>query len=273
MSQRIDIGRVIDEVFAIYRDHFAVLIGAAAVVFLIEAVISAIAVAISPILILVAIAVSIVATVFYTGMVVALVSDVQDGRRDFSVEQLLKSVAGAVGPLILVGILAGIAIGIGFLLLIVPGLILLTIWAVIAPVVVLERPGVFPAFGRSRALVRGSGWQVFGVIVIFFLIQIVVSLILGSIGAVAGTAGRLILDFVGSVVTAPLWALAASVLYFQLRGTKEEPATAGAAPSTTAPGVGPPTSQPAPQPPPSQPAPQPPGQDRPEAPPQPPPPR
>lgn len=274
MREKIDIGRVIDEVFAIYRDNAGVLIPAAAVVFLIEAIVGALLVAISPILILLAIVVQLIATTFYQGMVVALVSDVQDGRRDFSVEQLLKSVTGAVAPLIIAGFLAGLGIILGFILLIVPGLFLLTIWAVIAPVIVLERPGILAAFGRSRALVRDNGWQVFGVIVIFFLILLVVGFVLGIIGAAAGEVGRVIADFIGSVLTAPLIALAASVLYFQLRGAKGEAAAAGVGPSAEAPGVGAPTSQPPPQPPPPQTAPQPPGQDRPEAPPQqPPPPR
>ena len=76
-------------------------------------------------------------------------------------------------PLLGLGIVAGIAIGIGFLLLIVPGLILMTIWSVAAPVLVLERAGVFASLGRSRELVRGNGWQVFGVIVAIFAIEIV----------------------------------------------------------------------------------------------------
>ena len=59
--------------------------------------------------------------------------------------------------------------GIGFILLIIPGLFLIVIWSVVAPVVVLERPGVFAAFGRSRELVRGNGWNVFAVIVLVFL--------------------------------------------------------------------------------------------------------
>ena len=36
----------------------------------------------------------------------------------------------------------------------------------LAPVIVIERPGVFPAFARSRQLVQGNGWQVFSVIVV-----------------------------------------------------------------------------------------------------------
>ncbi len=231
MNSRLDIGHVIDGVFKIYRDHAAVLLPAAAAVFLIEAVLGALLVAVSPILVLVALVVQIVATTFFQGMVVALVNDVQDGRRDFSVGELLRAVTGAVVPLIAAGLLAGLGIALGFILLIIPGLFLLTIWAVISPVIVLERPGVIAAFGRSRELVRGHGWQVLAVIVLFFLILVVVSAVLGAIGGAAGTAGRLIADFVASVLTAPLVALASAVLYFNLRGLKGEGAPTGEAAS------------------------------------------
>jgi hypothetical protein len=50
---------------------------------------------------------------------------------------------------------------------------------VVAPVTVLERPGVWGAFGRSRELVSGNGWNVFGVIVLVFLVIAVVSLAAG----------------------------------------------------------------------------------------------
>ena len=58
------------------------------------------------------------------------------------------------------------------MLLIVPGLFLLTIWAVTAPAIVVERRGAIEAFGRSHELVRGEGWTVFGAIVVAFLILI-----------------------------------------------------------------------------------------------------
>ena len=89
----------------------------------------------------------------YEGMVVKLVQDVQDGRRDHSVADLIRAVEPVFWPLVGASILAGIGIGIGFILLIIPGLILLVIWAVVAPVIVIERPGVFAAFGRSRELI------------------------------------------------------------------------------------------------------------------------
>src|SRR5206468_87068 len=78
-------------------------------------------------------------------------------------------------------ILAGIAITIGLILIIVPGLFLITIWAVIVPVIVLEGAGVFDAFRRSHQLVRGRGWHVFGTLVVTWIILLVVNLVLGAI--------------------------------------------------------------------------------------------
>ena len=44
------------------------------------------------------------------------------------------------------------------------GLVLLTWWILIIPVIVLEGTRAGEAFSRSRELVRGHGWSVFGVI-------------------------------------------------------------------------------------------------------------
>lgn len=123
-----------------------------------------------------------------------------------------------LGQLILVGIVAGIGVVIGFVLIIVPGLYLLTVWFVAAPVVVLERPGVFAALRRSRELVRGNGWQVFAVILVLYVMVGVVSLIIEDLAESAGSGAGLVVSVVIGVLTAPLLALAASVLYFDLRG-------------------------------------------------------
>jgi hypothetical protein len=146
-----------------------------------------------------------------------------DGRRDLTAGQLVSSARHAIWPLIAAGILAGIGIAIGFVLLIVPGLFLLTIWSVIAPAIVVERRGVFEAFGRSRELVRGEGWNVFGVIVVVFLIVIVGSIIAGAIGAAIGLGALIALSIVISVLTAPIAALVASILFFDLGGGDTAP--------------------------------------------------
>jgi ABC-type multidrug transport system fused ATPase/permease subunit len=172
-------------------------------------------------------------------MVVGLVKDVQDGQRDSSVGDLIDATWPVVLPLIGAGLIAGVCIGIGMFFLLVPGLFLLTIWAVIAPAIVVEHRGVIEAFGRSRELVRGNGWQVFGVLFVVFVIVVIVGAVLGAIaaGIADGVAGRIVANLIASTLTAPIGALAAATIYFAL-----------------VPGDGGPEAPPAAPPPPDQPA-------------------
>ena len=220
MNRSIDIGSVISRTFSIYADQASVLLPAAAAVFVVVGVISALLVVIAPVLAILAFIVILVGTTLFTGMVVELVADVQDGRRDATVGQLLNAATPFVGQLILVGIVAGIGIAIGFVLIIIPGLILLTIWSVFAPVIVLENPGGLKPLGRSRELVKGNGWQVFGVIVVLVIGVGIVSAIIEAIGDSGGTAAGIVVRVIVEILTAPISALAASVLYFELRGEK-----------------------------------------------------
>jgi hypothetical protein len=226
MNQKLDVGGTLSQIFSTYGAQAGVLLPVALAIFAVVAIVNAI-IAGSLILLPLGLAVSVVAATLYQGMVVGLVRDVQDGRRDSSVQDLIDAAWPVVLPLIGVGILAGIAIGIGFLLFVIPGLILLTIWAVIAPVIVAERSGVMDSFGRSRELVRGNGWQVFGVIFVVFLISAVVAGILGAIGAgISDSVGmRILFNLIASTLTAPIAALAAATIYFRLLAIKGEPGT------------------------------------------------
>jgi hypothetical protein len=225
VARNIDVGDVISKVFSTYTSYAGVLLPVAALLFLIEALFRLLGLE-SAGLAIVASLIALILNTLYTGMVVELVNDVRDGRLDQSVGGLFSSVTPVLLTLIAVSILAGIGIAIGFVLVIIPGLVLLTFWSVVAPVTVLERPGVFAAFSRSWQLVKGSGWQVFGVIVLFILIFLAIGIVLGIIGAILGDAGEVVLGYLGSVITAPLVALAASVLYFELKAVRE-----GAAPA------------------------------------------
>lgn len=217
MSGPIEVGGVIRRVFDIYVDQAPVLMPAAAVVFVITGIISALIVASSSGLTLIALIINLVANTLFTGMIVELVADLQDGHRDASARELLRAVTPVLGQLIAVGIVTGIGEAIGLVLVIVPGLILITIWAVVAPVVVLERPGGLRALGRSRELVRGHGWQVFGVILVLVIGVTIVTGILAVAGEAGGTAVGLIVRVIVGILAAPLPSLAAAVLYFELR--------------------------------------------------------
>jgi hypothetical protein len=222
--QRLSPGDVIARAFEIYRDQIGVLLPAALLVFGVDAVVNW--VLDEGLLTLVAALVSLVLAILYEGMVVQLVRDVQDGRRDHTMGELFSSVSPVLLALIAVSILGALGIGIGFLLLVVPGLVLLTFWSVVAPVTVIERPGVFTAFGRSWELVRGYAWPVFGAIVLVFLLVVAASIAAALIGLALGDVGRAILSWIFDALTQPVAALTASVLYFtllQVSGAGETP--------------------------------------------------
>jgi hypothetical protein len=207
-------GAIVGRAFQIYRDQAATLLPAALLIYAVQLL----AALLVPNFFFLAAIVGLVVGVFYQGMVVNLVADVQDGRRDHSLGELFKSVGPVVLPLIGLAIIAGIAIAIGFVLIIIPGLILLTWWAVAPPAMVIERAGVFGSLGRSRELVRGNGWNVFGTILLVLLINIAVNIVAAIIGSGLGDAGRGLVDWIAATLTAPIVALTSSVLYFALVG-------------------------------------------------------
>jgi hypothetical protein len=232
MERKLSVGDTLSEVFDIYRDQAGVLLPVAFWLFLVVAIVNGLTEG-NFSLFWLGIVVSLTVGTLYQGMVVELVRDVQDGRRDSSVGDLMRSVLPVLGPLVGAGVLAGLGVGAGFILLVVPGLILLTMWAVIAPTIVVERRGVFDAFGRSRQLVKGQGWPVFGTVVVAYLIgflaEIVFLLIASSIAD--GAIVRIVFSALASTLAAPIAALVAAVLYFRLVAIKGEATPAVEPPS------------------------------------------
>jgi hypothetical protein len=227
MSRKLDVRDTLAEVFSIYRDQAGVLLPVAFWLFLVVAIVNGVVandVSLFPLVLLV----SAIAATLYQGMVVNLVRDVQDGRREQSMGELVRSAMPFLAPLIGAGIIAGVGILVGTALFIVPGLFLMTIWAVVAPAIVIEGRSVMESFGRSRALVRGNGWPVLGAVITGYLITIVGGIILSSIavGIADGTPVRIVFSAIASTFTAPIVALVAAVLYYRLRGLENARAAA-----------------------------------------------
>ena len=219
-ARRIEVGRVISESFSMYGANMAPLLTSAFVIFLISGALQGFLNDEGGfILVTIGWIIAMIAQALYTGFVVTLVEDVRaDGTRDMGAGEMLSSAQSSIPALIINSILRGIGIGIGFIFLIVPGLILLTIWSLTSPAIVIEKTGAMGAFGRSYELVRGQAWQVFGVIVVAFLIAFGVSIVAALIGAAIGLAGVIILVIIAGILTAPIPALVASILFFDLGG-------------------------------------------------------
>src|SRR5258705_365449 len=101
--------------------------------------------------------ISVVGYFWVQAALVETVNDVRDGRADRSIGETYGAVRPRLGAATIAGVLAAIGIGIGLILLIVPGLYLLTIWSMLIPVIVIEGRSAGEAFTRSRGGGRGSG--------------------------------------------------------------------------------------------------------------------
>jgi hypothetical protein len=252
-------GAILREAWELYKAHWRTFLPLALVVYIVLGLVSLLlALIFGWFGVLLGALVGIVGVFWLQGALVEAVADVRDGRRDLTMGETFQRVRPKLGTLIVAGILAGIAIAIGLALLIVPGLFLLVIWSVIVPVIVLERKGVMESFGRSRELVRGNGWNVFGVIILCLLIWIAVSIVVALLVSFFSDEIR---GFLQSLVTntlvVPFIALALTLMYYALvsRARPAEAPVATPAPQTPmAPPPGttqPPTPPTPPEPPPA----------------------
>ena len=221
---KLDTSAVFEKLFSVYRDQFTVFVPAALIIFVPVALLQALAVGTGGFgFFVLGSLLSIIGSFLLQGVVVEAVRDIQDGRRDLSLGDLFRSVSPVLGTLIGAGILAGLGILVGLIFLIIPGLLLLTWWSLLAPVIVIERAGVGDSFGRSRGLVRGNGWRVFGIIVVLFIIEAILNAVISAIFGGGDTfAGALIGGIISAALVAPLTGLAAAVVYLDLRRIKGE---------------------------------------------------
>jgi len=125
-------------------------------------------------------------------------------------------------------LLLAIAVGIGLVFLIVPGVMIYCATSVAVPVLMEERCGVFGSIERSRALTRGSRWPIFALVVLLWIIGAVIQGVCvrfsmlgadeaaGPDPAVAGIA-----DALSAGLSTMIVAVVLAALYVELREVKE----------------------------------------------------
>ena len=153
---------------------------------------------------------------FLTAVAVGVLRDLRESRPASSARELCARALPPLPAAVLVVLLASAAFVGAAVLLLVPALYLMTIWAVLLPVVVVERPGVFDAFGRSRRLVRGYGWKVFGIVLLLVLILAVTSLPLILLGPQFDSVVRRLVGALVSSFVTPFLLLVIGDLYYRL---------------------------------------------------------
>jgi hypothetical protein len=211
---------VLTEAWQMYKAHARHLLAIAFVIYVATAVIAGLLALAGTAGALLGSIVNLFAAFLLQAALVKAVQDVRDGRADLSISETVSAGTPYLWPVAAASILAGIAIWIGLILVIVPGLWLITIWAVIIPVIVIERSGALASFGRSRQIVRGHGWHVFGTLVLVYVIMIVASIVLGLIFVALPLVWRSGLSsIISGTLVAPFIALVVTLIYYRLTNT------------------------------------------------------
>jgi hypothetical protein len=169
-------------------------------------------------LLLVQVVVGLVGEVFYSGAVANLIAFTRQGRQ-LSLRTLAERLA--YRRLIAVAVLYDVAVAVGLLAFVVPGVVLFTWLALAAPLVELQGCGVREAFARSRRLVRGEFWPVLAVLGPITLASQSLDDAVRALGhhlVGHGLIADWFADAATSILVYPLYAVAAVLITLQFLG-------------------------------------------------------
>jgi len=157
------------------------------------------------------------------GITYAVYKALQGGQASFG-ETIGKGFR-FLGPVFAVSILSTIAVFVGLILLIVPGIIAMIMLSVAIPALVAERTGIFESLSRSADLTKGYRWSILGIFLVWLVIVAVLLFVGGGlVGAITygmGTMAAVISNWVFTVLYGMVGAVLAPVIYFELRIAKE----------------------------------------------------
>ncbi|MDF1747881.1 MAG: hypothetical protein P1V34_03300 [Alphaproteobacteria bacterium] len=119
-------------------------------------------------------------------------------------------------PLILLGLIIGFGVSLGMMLLIIPGLIVFSLWFVAGPVLMVERTGIMNALTRSIALTNGARGIIIALVALIFFASLAVSSITLFLVASFGIIGSVILTALDGIFLA-FGCIVCVVVYMDLR--------------------------------------------------------
>ena len=115
--------------------------------------------------------------------------------------------------------LVGLTTLLGYMLLVVPGLILSTLWFVGLPACIVEQLGTWTSLRRSMALTKGHRWKIFGLLLLLFAPGIVSTLVQTRLAP--SPIVRAVTELVWTGIWTAFTATIAIVTYHDLRMAKE----------------------------------------------------
>ncbi len=131
----------------------------------------------------------------------------------------------------LASILFGLAVFVGIILLIVPGIFLMVAFMLSAPLIVAEDMSATASLSRSRQLIKGDWWRTCAIFSVALLVAYLLIICVGFISGVAGVLGGadrtftlIISSIVGGLLNAfvlPLYSAVVLGIYFDLKLRKE----------------------------------------------------
>jgi Uncharacterised protein family (UPF0259) len=173
-----------------------------------------------------------VAAIPASAAITVAVSEITLGHKP-RVARAYGRVLDVIGQFLWTYLLGTLILAIGFVLLVLPGIIALVLLMFSTVVVMLERRSGFDALRRSVALGKGYYWRNFGALVLSMVLILTGQLILGlpvamfaaAVEVEPGIATRLLLAAISNVFT-PILMILATLLYYDLRIRKENYDTA-----------------------------------------------
>jgi uncharacterized membrane protein len=233
----LSVGEILDVSFQLYRRHFAALAMVALVCSGLPVLLSLFIEASGGMLqhlwlTLAYYGIFVVLSAIATAATVFIVSESYLGR-PLSAAEALSRAAPLLWRVITCSVLTGLLVMVGFLLFVIPGIVLVCGVILAFPALVLE-PGTTAsgALSRSWALTRGSRWRIFGMLVTLFLLLYIPIVALTALAALvlpdaapgaAMTGGivGLVLAGVLQLFLYPLFYCVLTVSYYDLRVRKE----------------------------------------------------